>query len=72
MKKFLVLVLVISITACFSTKEEKKVETLHHEVLNIPDVIIGSSDGGLQKKGNNLIVLDYKSDSLFHLVTLKK
>ncbi|WP_455665268.1 BF3164 family lipoprotein [Phocaeicola sp.] len=45
-------------------------EVLQHKVINVPNVIIGST-GGLQKKGNSLIILDYKSDSLFHLIDIK-
>lgn len=71
MKKFLFLILAAFITSCLSKKEEKVMEILHHEVLNIPDIVIGSSGGGLQKKGDYLIVLDYKSDSLFHLIDIK-
>ena len=55
--------------SCHSKKEDVAVRKLQHVELDIPNLIIGSP-GGLQKKGNNLIILDYKSDSLFHLIDI--
>lgn len=71
MKKCLfIYVLAISITSCICRKENNSMEVLRHKVIDIPGVIIGSP-GGLQKKENSLVILDYKSDSLFHLIDIK-
>lgn len=54
---------------CTDKKVEIKTEHLQHEILDVPDILIGSPVGIL-KDGDNLIVLDYQHDSLFHRVDL--
>lgn len=56
---------------CADEKKQDEVVVLQHEVLDYPDMIIGSP-GDIQKDGNCLIVLDYQQDSLFHRVDLAK
>lgn len=66
------LFLIICLFFCLGCTEEKKqhvVEHLQHEILDVPDILIGSPMD-IQKDGDELIVLDYKQDSLFHRIDL--
>jgi hypothetical protein len=56
---------------CTNEKMQNEIMHLHHEVLDFPDMLIGSP-GDIQKVGDCLIVLDYQLDSLFHRVDLAK
>lgn len=52
------------------SKNEIVPQTLQHVTIEIPDMILGSP-GGIQKLGDGLLIMDYKSDSMFHYVDLK-
>jgi len=55
---------------CADEKKQVEMQDLHHEVLDIPEILIGSPVD-IQKDGDCLIVLDYQHDSLFHRIDLK-
>ena len=59
------------LAGCAEEKKQAPVELLHHKVLNIQEILIGSP-GDIQKDGDYLTVLDYQHDSLFHRIDLKK
>ena len=63
--------LFIFFIGCTDGKEQVLEKFLQHEVLDIPDMLIGSPVD-IQKEGDCLIVMDYKQDSLFHRVDLSK
>ena len=70
MKKELMLLFVFFLLAsCTEDKRQQEMTQLQHEVLDLPDMIIGSP-GDIQKEGNCLLVLDIQQDSLFHRVDL--
>ena len=72
MKNFLMIGWVLFFLAgCAEEKKQVEVKRLRHEVLNIPEMLIGSP-GDILKDGDCLIVLDYQGDSLFHRIDLKK
>lgn len=54
---------------CSNENKQDEMEFLQCEILDIPDMLIGSPVGIL-KDGCNLIVLDYKQDSFFHTIDL--
>ena len=47
--------------SCTNKREQWITEELQHQVLNFSDAVIGSV-GGIQKEGNNLVILDFKQD----------
>ncbi len=55
---------------CADEKKQVEMQDLHHEVLDIPEILIGSP-GDILKDGDCLIVLDYQHGSLFHRIDLK-
>lgn len=72
MKSFFIACLaVFFLIGCTDEKKQNEIMYLHHEVLEFPDMLIGSP-GDIQKDGNDMIVLDYKQDFLFHRVDLKE
>jgi len=72
MKKVWISCLVLLLFAgCVGEKESSQVVNLKHEVLDLPDMLIGSP-GDMLKDGDCLIVLDYQHDSLFHRIDLKE
>lgn len=66
-----IVLVVIAMMGCTDKKVEIETQYLHHEILDIPDILIGSPVD-IQKDGDDLVVLDYKQDSLFHRVDLKQ
>lgn len=44
---------------------------LQHSTIEMFDMILGSP-GGIQKMGDGLLIMDYKSDSVFHYINLKE
>lgn len=61
--------LLLFLAGC-SSSEEKVTKRLVHQSVSLPGMMIGSSHG-LQKFGDEMIIMDYKSDSLFHRVDLR-
>mgnify|MGYP003295479218 CR=1 FL=1 len=57
--------------SCTNKREQWITEELQHQVLNFSDAVIGSV-GGIQKEGNNLVILDFKQDSIFHWIDLNR
>lgn len=55
---------------CADEKKQVEMQDLHHEVLDIPEILIGSP-GDIMKDDNFLIVLDFQHDSFFHKIGLK-
>ncbi len=68
-KELTLLFLIFLITSCTEDKRQQEMTQLQHEVLDFPDMIIGSP-GDIQKEGDCLLVLDVQQDSLFHGVDL--
>lgn len=64
-KELTLLFLIFLITSCTEDKRQQEMTQLQHEVLDFPDMIIGSP-GDIQKEGDCLLVLDVQQDSLFH------
>lgn len=64
--------ILVLLTGCSSSSSKKEIalQTLQHETIEIPDMLLGAP-GGIQKLGNGLLIMDYKSDSIFHYVNLK-
>ncbi len=73
MKKFLFICLTaLSLASCGEEKKKEIVPVqLKHEVIDLPDAIMGSV-GDIRKIGSYLIVLDFRTDSIFHLIDVKK
>lgn len=65
--------LLVLLAGCGSSSTETVIvsQTLQHETIKIPDLLLGSP-GGIQKMGDGLLIMDYKSDSMFHYVNLKQ
>ena len=71
MPKTIVLLIITFLSfACTPTSKEKKDILLSHEVIKLPETIIGNAYS-IQKVHHFLIVLDYSADSFFHLIDLK-
>lgn len=71
MKKFLIVCWILFLfLGCADEKKQVEMQDLHHEVLDIPEILIGSP-GDILKDGDCLIVLDYQHGSLFHRIDLK-
>ena len=68
-KELILLFLIFLITSCTEDKKQPGIKQLQHEVLDFPDMMIGSP-GDIQKEGDCLLVLDIQQDSLFHRVDL--
>ena len=68
-KELILLFLIFLITSCTEDKKQPEIKQLQHEVLDLPDMMIGSP-GDIQKEGDCLLVLDIQQDSLFHRVDL--
>lgn len=66
---FLLISTLLAFSCIPSTKEETAIP-LSHETIELPQTIIGNAYS-LQKVGHFLIVLDYSTDSFFHLISLK-
>jgi hypothetical protein len=64
--------LLVLLAGCGSSSTETEIvsQTLQHETIKIPDLLLGFP-GGIQKMGDGLLIMDYKSDSMFHYVNLK-
>lgn len=71
MRAFYIICFVLFFVGCTNERKQDGVELLNHEILDIPEILIGSSMD-IQKDGDCLVVLDYKQDSLFHGVDLLK
>lgn len=65
--------LLVLLAGCGSSSTETEIvsQTLQHETIKIPDLLLGSP-GGIQKMGDGLLIMDYKSDSMLHYVNLKQ
>ena len=65
--------LLVLLAGCGSSSTETEIvsQTLQHETIKIPDLLLGSPSG-IQKMGDGLLIMDYKSDSMFHYVNLKQ
>ena len=70
MKTIVTSVCLLLFLAGCSSSEEKVTKRLVHQSVSLPGMMIGSSHG-LQKLGDEMIIMDYKSDSLFHRVDLR-
>lgn len=64
------LIFTLLILGCTPTTKEERNIPLSHEVIKLPETIIGNAYC-LQKVGNFLIVLDYSTEAFFHLINLK-
>ena len=62
-KELTLLFLIFLITSCAEDKKQPEIKQLQHEVLDLPDMMIGSP-GDIQKEGDCLLVLDIQQDSL--------
>lgn len=72
MRKYIFLSLfTLACVGCSTVKKETTIEQLTHETIDIPDAILGSI-GSIQKVGDYLVVLDYSTESLFHLIKLSE
>ncbi len=72
MKKYLFICLTaLTLAGCGSGEKKEIVPVqLTHEVMDLPDAIIGSP-GDMRKVGSYLIVTDFRQDSVFHLIDVK-
>ena len=64
------LIFTLLILGCTPTTKEERNIPLSHEVIKLPETIIGNAYC-LQKVGNFLIVLDYSTEAFFHFINLK-
>lgn len=74
---FIVMMKTIVTTVCLllflagcSSSEEKVTKRLVHQSVSLPEMMMGSSYW-LQKLGDEMIIMDYMADSLFHRVDLR-
>ena len=62
--------LLLLLSACGSSHTEEPSVTmrqLQHERIELPDMLL-ASPGGIQQIGDELLIIDFRSDSLFHRV----
>ena len=58
------------LSACGSSHTEEPsvtMQQLQHERIELPDMLL-ASPGGIQQMGDELLIIDFRSDSLFHRV----
>lgn len=65
-----IIILALLATGCTPSTKERNDIPLFHEVIELPETIIGDTYS-IQKMGDFLVILDYSTDSFFHLINLK-
>lgn len=69
-KTVALLIFTLLIFGCTPPAKEETGTLLSHEVIELPETIIGNAYS-IRQVGNFLVVLDYSNDSFFHLINLK-